>query len=112
MLYLPALKCGIGVFEYWEMTYGEITDLIQIHREKEEEKTKTEIANNYQIATLTAIFINRANHGEAPPTLHEIYPSIFGEPEKEVEDNSWMLLKEQMIDFAEERNKQRGDKNK
>lgn len=102
-----ALKCGISLFDYWNYTYGEIIDIIQVCQEQEKEKYKAQIANNYELALMIAAFINRANNGETPPELYEVYPSYFDKP-KEESNEDWLILKEQMLDFAEEHNKKGG----
>lgn len=102
MLYPAALKCGINTFDFWDYTYGEIIELIKLHKENEEEKSKEQLVNNYQIALLTSVFTNRANNGKQPPTLHEVFPNVFDEevtPE-EAENNSWLFYKEQMMDYT------------
>lgn len=105
MLLPFALKCGIGLFDFWELTYGEILMLMNNYKEQREEKSKEEIANNYQIAYLTSIFTNKANNGKQPPTLQEMYPDLFPvEENEETESNSWLFYKEKMIDYAQEHN--------
>lgn len=110
MLYPVALKCGIGVFEFWDYTYGEIIDLITLYREKTEAKQKEQIASNYQVAFFTAIFSNRTQAGKQPPSLHEIFPSLFEAElsEEEQAENAMIRMKEQMLDFAKSHNQQRG----
>lgn len=103
-LYTAAIKCGISVFDYWNYTYGEIVDLINAYRENQEEKQKQQLETNYQIALLTSIFTNRANNGKQPPAIYEVYPDAFGDLKEQEQDNSWIFLKEQMIDYAEKHN--------
>lgn len=102
MLYPAALKCGINTFDFWDYTYGEIVELIKLYKENQEEQSKEQLVNNYQIALLTSVFTNRANNGKQPPTLHELYPKVFEEeiPEEEAESNALAFYKEQMMDFA------------
>lgn len=103
-LYTVAIKCGISIFDYWDYTYGEIVELINNYRERQEEKQKQQLANDYQIALLTSIFTNRANNGKQPPAIYEVYPDVFGEFKPEEQNNSWIYLKEQMLDYAEQHN--------
>ena len=59
------------------------------------QKKKEQITNNYQLASLISLFINRADNGKSPPSLYELYPSIFQpEAEEEAVDNSWIIYKE------------------
>ena len=68
---------------------------------------KGDVANNYMIASLTASFVSSVFSGNEIPTLSEVYPDLFKEEQKEeeIEDKSWMLYKEQFIDFANAHNK-------
>ncbi len=107
-LYDACRKCGMGVFEFWDYTYGEIIEFLHNYKEKQEQTVKEQTMHTYQIALLTAVFINRANNGKQPPTLQEIYPNLFSSGElPEAIDNSWIIQKEMMLDYAEGHNKQR-----
>ena len=62
--------------------------------------------NSYNLASLTATFVGTILSGNSLPAVKEVYPDLFtDEAEEEVEDKSWMLYKEQFIDFANEHNK-------
>ena len=106
-LYTACRQCGMGVFEFWDYTYGEIIDFLNDYKDKEEQRVKEQAMNTYQQALLTAIFINRANNGKQPPSIQEIYPNLFTEDIPEAVDNSWLLYKEQMLDYAELHNQRR-----
>jgi hypothetical protein len=81
------------------MTYKEIVVFI-------EERSKSELINNYNLATQIAQFVNLGLNGKPIPQISEIYPGLFSDKaSKPVEDNRWMLWKEQMIDFAHLHNK-------
>lgn len=102
------------------MTYDEIKLIIQKHNEKlklevemkkrEQEAKASEI---YATASLTAQFILQLYGGKPIPSLEEVFPALAEEvPEEEkingltkAEFNRMMLYKEQMIDFANQRNK-------
>lgn len=104
-LYPACRRCGIGVFEFWDYTYGELIEILEIYKETRDNEVKERISNNYQLAYLTAIFTNRANNGKNPPTLFELYPELFEDEQQEQEDNSWMIYKELMLDYTIEHNK-------
>lgn len=95
----------MGVFEFWDLTYGEILEYLNLYKENKELQVKEQSINIYQTALLTAIFINRANNGKQPPTINEVYPNLFQSDElPETIDNSWIIYKEQMLDYAEQHN--------
>lgn len=93
------------------MTIGEINLLIQTFQEKEEMRAKEIIATNYNLATMVATFVGCSLAGKQIPDINELYPTQFQEEKPIEEDKSWMIYKEQMIDFAIAHNKQRGVKN-
>lgn len=97
-----ALQCGIGYFEFWEYTIKEILLLIKTFKDNE----KSRKMNMYDSAQLIATCVLNGLNGKPFPAIHEFYPSLFAAPEPE-EDKSWMLYKEQMIDFANSFNKKR-----
>lgn len=93
------------------MTIGEINLLIQTFQEKEEIRAKEILASNYNLASMIASFISCSLAGKQIPDINELYPTQFQEEKPIEEDKSWMIYKEQMIDFAIAHNKQRGVKN-
>lgn len=99
----------MGIFDYWNYTLGEILDYIDCYNEIQQEKVREQALNNYQQALLTSIFINRVSNGKQPPSIAEIYPELFMDEAQEIVDNSWLIYKEQMLDFAEARNQQIGE---
>lgn len=62
-----ALRCGVSIFDYWEMTIGEINMMIQNYQKVEEDRAKEVIANNYSLAYLTASFTLNGLNGKAIP---------------------------------------------
>lgn len=94
-LYQSALLCGVNPIAFWNYTYGEIIDIINTDREMQ----KKRIENNYNLAFMIAMFNNKANNGKSPPPIQELFPQLFA-PKAE-DDNSWIIVKEQMLDYAE-----------
>lgn len=93
------------------MTIGEINLLIQTFQEKEEIRAKEILASNYNLASMIAGFVGCSLAGKQIPDINELYPTQFQEEKPIEDDKSWMIYKEQMIDFAIAHNKQRGVKN-
>lgn len=69
-------------------------------------RAKEIIASNYNLAAMTATFVGANLGGKNIPFIEELYPDQFSEPKKEV-DNSWVIYKERMMDYAIAHNKNR-----
>ena len=106
-----ALKCGIGVVEYWDLTIGEIRTVVLNYQHEQELKAKEAIVTNYNLATMVSSFVMNGMNGKSNPSLLELFPDMFQEElqkQKEEEDaRYWQLYKEQMLDFAAAHNKKR-----
>ena len=90
------------------MTIGEISLVIKSFQKREEIKAKEILATNYNSAFMIASFVGDILNGKKIPSINELYPNQFPKEEVPVEeDKSWMLYKEQMLDFAAAHNKNR-----
>lgn len=98
-LFPTAIRYGCDVMDFWKMTYKEIVIFI-------EQRSKSQMINNYNLAMQIAQFVNLGLNGKQIPSIEELYPGVFT-PSKPEEDNRWMLWKERMIDYAHEYNKRR-----
>lgn len=96
------------------MTYGEIVLLIETYAKQRKIQRQEALSDIYNTAVLTADFIMTRYAGKQLPSLHEVFPGMDNEvipKEKnhnglsECEYNRAMMYKEQMIDFANRRNK-------
>lgn len=114
-----ALKCGIGLFDFWDMTYGEIILQIKTHNELDKLEAKERIAANYNLAAMIANFVNLSFNGKKVPKMEALFPNLYTEEKKDehnltkAEYNRAMMIKEQFIDFANRRNRKlakEGDK--
>ena len=80
-----------------------------IENKQNEQKTQKVIL--YNQAYLTSLFIGKMLGGKTIPQIGELFPELNQTPqdvkEEEKVDNSWMIIKERMIDFANEANKRR-----
>lgn len=97
------------------MTIGEINLIIKTYQQQEQDRAKETIANNYNLAYLTSIFVLNGFNGKSTPTINEIFPDMFPtvvDEQAEKDAKALALYKEQMLDFAaahnKKRNKQRG----
>lgn len=81
--------------------------MIEAYNEKtkiEQQRQATEI---YVLADLIAASVGRLLDKEATyPEIHQVFPTLFDAPvQQERENQQWLLMKERMIDFAENRKK-------
>lgn len=105
------VSLGISVYEYWELTLGEINQILNGAQKKAEREAQEKIMLNYMLANDISIFVNLRLNGKPVPEFYELYPQYRqAETDVEVEDKSWMIYKEQFIDFSEYHNKRRRDK--
>lgn len=102
---------GISYSEFWEMTLAEIYIICDSYNMKQEEELKTKLSMNYNLANLISIFVNLRLNGNEIPTLQQTYPNLFEvvEEQNEKDDKSWMIYKEQFLDFAHSHNKKWGE---
>lgn len=102
------------------MTYGEIKLVIKQYNQKlkaeievKQREQEAHVASLYTLASLTAQFTLTLYGGNQIPSLEEVFPALAKDvPEEEknngltkTEYNRAMMYKEQMIDFAQQRNK-------
>lgn len=104
MHYLPgALQAGLSISDFWNSTLDEIECYIKAYNEK----VKSDITLSYLTAKQTAQFIGLSLNGKEIPSLYESYPSLFtAEAAAEVEAIQLEIMKEQMLAFADGRNRQ------
>ena len=60
-----ALIVGVNVIDYWDLTFKEITLIIEAYKERE----KNQLASNYNNALMTANFVWAFYSGNKVPTL-------------------------------------------
>ena len=92
-----------------ELSLAELNMIIEAHSEIQEKQLKITAIQNYQLANLISIDVSCRLNGEEVPTLEQVFPNLFNEPQQEKEEVDWaaIRLKEQLLDFAEQHNKQR-----
>ena len=105
-----ALRAGINLFEFWEMTLKEIRIVVDNFILEKENETKLTKIKLYNQAYLNTLMIGKMIGGKTIPQLEEVFPDLTGinqDKQEEKTDNSWIIIKERMIDFANEANKRR-----
>jgi len=106
-----AIQAGISYSDFWEMTVGEVTLIVEAYNKKQLEDYKIQLSLDYQLAANISHFMGIVLNGKQIPSLQETYPSLLNEVEQK-EIKSSAIQKELLIDFAIRHNKMRGDKSK
>lgn len=106
-----AIQAGISYSDFWEMTVGEVTLIVEAYNKKQLEDYKIQLSLDYQLAANISHFMGRVLNGKQIPSLQETHPSLLNEVEQK-EIKSSAIQKELLIDFAIRHNKMRGDKSK
>lgn len=104
-----ALQCGVKIFEFWDLTYGEIILIINAHNANLKAKMQQEAALNHQHANLIGLSVARLMDKNAEyPSLYEAYPNLFEElkPQPVVED--WQIIKDRLMRYADAHNQKKG----
>lgn len=101
-----AIKGGVRVTEYWDLTMGEI----QVVLDALSQTIKENIARNYNLATMIAMFTRATFSGKDIPSIETLYPKVFKEQqEEETNDCGWMRFKEEFTDYSNKFNQMRRD---
>lgn len=96
----------------------EITQLLDIHKQKQEEEAKTMAINTYNNAYLISMFIGCSFNNKEIPSIEELFPQLFKSPiVQQNQDNEklqTLFVRDQLKEFARQANLQRngGNKNK
>lgn len=107
ILYPMALRAGIHPIEFWDLTFYEITTVINAFNEQLTYEMRQQAANTYILADLIGISVGRlVDKSVKYPNIDTLYPDLFDPIETKPQQN-WLLMKERMIDFAEGRNSAR-----
>lgn len=104
-----ALQCKINMFEFWEMTYGEIVMTIEAYRENERLRIREVASFNWNLGNLIGLSVNRLMDKNAEyPSLKESFPSVFSDLEdEEPVQQDWQVAKARILQYAEANNKKK-----
>ena len=73
-----ALDCGIKEYEFWEMTFAEVTRAIKSYNRLQERQAQERASFDYILADLIGRSIARTQHSSNKmPDITEAYPSLF-----------------------------------
>jgi hypothetical protein len=102
------------VFEFWDMTYGEIVDTLLAYERNMKNTLKERAIMDYKLADLIATNVSRIIDKDAIiPSLAQAYEFLFPE-EKHMQDEikaqkDMEIWKQRMKNFAEYHNRKRGE---
>ena len=103
-----ALRAGINLFEFWDMTISEVQDVVEAYIEKKKNEDKQLKGIIYNNAYLTALFVGQMLGGKHIASFEDIFPDEKNENDtmthQQMQDE---ILKEKLRDFAKKANQQR-----
>ena len=102
----PILICGYDVFQFWDLTIGEMNTIMEVYQTKEEARAKEQLTVNYNLASNIVGFLGLSLAGKPIPKFDKLYPDI----DKNNGEATALKLKEQLKQFAEGFNKKRANK--
>lgn len=89
-----ALKCGIGLEEFYEYTLGDIKLLIKAHQERNMEQLKIQAQMDYTQSITIANFVACMFSKDAtPPKFEELYSFLYSQEELEEIDEAKQEMK-------------------
>ena len=94
------------------MTIKEVKLVVELFIENKKDEQKAEKAHLYNQSYLNALFIGKMLEGKPIPPIEKVFTGVTGEPQEEhhamtKQEKEAIILKERMIDFANEANKRR-----
>jgi len=110
MLLPICLECGVNIFDFWELTYGEIILVVNNYKQKEKARIQETAYFNYALANLIGISVARLIDKNAVyPSIHEVFPNIFVDAAVKPQQQDWRIAKDRMMKFTTAHNKKRGE---
>lgn len=106
-----ALQSGLSVFDFWSMTYGELSDTIDAYNNNEKNRVKEAASLNYHLANLIGVSVGRLMDKKAEyPTLQGAYPGLFDDLKVEPVQQDWEVAKARLMKYTDAHNRKRGGK--
>lgn len=106
------LDIGGKPLDFWELTIGEIRDMIESHNRVKLQAKKDKIVENYRLSQMIVNHISLLLSKEAKVAeFWEYAPELFEEErnaiEQQKQNHALLLHKERMREFAERHNRKR-----
>lgn len=103
-----ALDCGVKIDDYWNYSLYEIEEIIDSYNRRKKAEIEEYMHKEHSLASLIAHFVGCVLNGKQIPTYEELHNPKEVEP---LMDKEAILLKERLIDYANQHNKQRKESN-
>lgn len=105
-LYPQALGAGLSADEFWDMSIGEVEQIVNARLKRQQEQTKLQATMLWNLGNLIAFAAHDPKHY---PPLHEAFPGLFRPPQERQTD--WRVMKARMTVYSVAKNaKMRGVK--
>lgn len=78
-----AIRCGIKILDYWELTIGEIKIYIDAFYDNKKKDYQEKVYLSYQTSLLTSLFVNNGLNGKKNPSFEELFPQLLTEEDRE-----------------------------
>lgn len=96
---------GISIETFWDLSYGEVIDLIESRSRVNRQEIKDKIARDFELAGLIGIHVYKMMDKDVKiPNTWDWYPGLFEEEKKQYEASQnktgMELYKAKMVDFA------------
>lgn len=103
-LYPQALDAGLLPDEFWDMSIGEVEQVVNARLKRQQEQTKLQATMLWKLGNLIAFAVHDPKH-YLP--LHEAFPGLFRAPQEQQTD--WRVMKARMTAYSAVKNaKMRG----
>ncbi|MGL4754256.1 MAG: hypothetical protein ACRCXB_17935 [Aeromonadaceae bacterium] len=88
-----ALKAKIMPWEYWELTYGEIVEVVQCVIANEEREFKQQALLTHTLGYLITVGTGAVLGDGKYPEIEEVFPSLgFARPKEQAQEEDWKRM--------------------
>lgn len=106
-----ALDCGISPERFWNLSIGEIRDLLESFERRERRELKMRLQEKHFLAQDISQYVSLVINGSRNTEIKELwdyFPELFGEErpaaESREKEQKMAVYKAQMVDFANRHN--------
>lgn len=104
-----AIQSDISIFDFWELTYGEIITTIKAKKDKRKIELQEAAILDYKLADLVGISCARLVSSDVKfPELNQVYSFLFDQVAQEPKKQSWEDQKRILMQYTQAHNEKRG----
>ncbi|WP_040195054.1 hypothetical protein [Clostridium culturomicium] len=102
-----AVRAGISINNYWELTYGEICIYLKAYNDEKLERTREQASLTYRLADLIGASVARLLDSNSEyPSIDKAFPGLFDDVVKEQKkEKDWSVDVARFMNFAMAHNK-------